>query len=482
VPSTVEKDSPTRVTMVIEVPFGDLQPAIDKAYKQISAQINVPGFRRGHVPNRLIDQRYGRGAVLQEAINDALPKVYSDAVIEHELTPLGRPNIEVTKLEDGDVVEFTVKVDVRPDFEVPDLSTIAVTVDPVKVDEDDLQARLDRLRQRFATYTDLDRAAAKGDVVTIDLKATQDGRDIPDADAKGMTYVLGEGGLVDGLDEAVTGLSAGESATFSSELVGGTGKGEQADITVTVQKVQERHLPAVDDQFAQLVSEYDTADEMMTGLRDSLERMGRLDQAGQARDRMLDAVIAATSFDMPQQLLDDEVEARKKAITDQLSQSGLTIEDYIAANPDEGVADADEFFQQVAEGTEHGLRAQIILDKLAEDLKVEVSQEDLSALIMQKASENGTTPDEEAQHMVEHNHLPEYLGDIRRGKALGEISTKATVTDTDGNAVDLSRLHADGTLEPEAAAIQITEPKKPAKAADKPKAAKPKKKADDSAK
>ncbi|MCL2317054.1 MAG: trigger factor [Actinomycetia bacterium] len=445
-PSTVEKLSPTRAKLVIELPFEDLQPAIDAAYGEIARQVNIPGFRRGHVPPRLIDQRYGRGAVLQEAINDVLPTAYTAALSENGLTPLGRPDIDVTKLEDGQTVEFTAEVDVRPEFTLPDVSKVTVTVPVARVGDDEVDERVQRLRQRFATYTDLDRPAEAGDVVVLDLEARQNGELLADSTAEGMAYRLGEGGLVEGLDEAATGLRAGESATFAAVLIGGPHKDESADVTVTVQKVQAQELPAVDDEFAQMVSEYDTSEEMLAGLRESLERMARLDQANKARDAALDAVIAQTEFELPEKLVDDEVTARKQQVTDQLAQAGLTVDDYLAANPQEGIADADGFLAEIATQAKHALRAQIILDKLAEDLQVRVTQEDLSQLIMQKAMANNTTPEEEAQHMMDHDHTLEWMGEVRRGKALGALVSRVKVTDTDGAVVDVSRLRGDGTL------------------------------------
>ena len=475
-PSTVEKLSPTRAKLVIDVPFEELQPAIDAAYQQIAQQVSVPGFRRGHVPSRLIDQRYGRGVVLQEAINAQVPQIVAGAITEHGLKLLGRPEVDLTRLEDGEAVEVTVVADVQPDIELPDLRAIAVTVDPVHVGTDELDERVDLLRRRFATYTDLDRPAQEGDVVVIDLRASHDGEPIEDATAEGMVYRVGQGGLVDGLDEAVTGLGAGGTATFVSTLVGGSHRGEPAEVTVTVNQVQAEELPAVDDEFAQMVSEYDTAAEMHAGLRDSLTRLGRLNQAGQARDKVLDAVIDATPFDLPEQVLADEIDARRQQITDQLAQAGLTVEDYLAANEEEGTTDPEVFFARIADQSSRALRAQIILDTLAEQTQVDVSQEDLSALLMQKAQSNGTTPEQEAQHMVEHDHMTEWLGEIRRSKALGAMVAQARVTDTTGAVVDLTHLRGDGTLAaPEPAAgdapsITITSKKG---------VAKPKKKAAD---
>lgn len=446
-PSTVERMSPSHVKVAMTVPFEDLQPAIDKAYKDIARSVNLPGFRKGHVPAALIDQRYGRGAVLQEAINAQLPDVYNAAIAENKLVPLAQPQIDIVKLEDGEVVELTAEVDVRPDFELPDVSDITVTVDPATVTDAAVNERLDLLRRRFATYNDLDRAAGVDDVVNIDLAASQGDVDLPEADAAGMTYVVGAGGLVDGLDKALTGLKAGEHKKFSTKLVGGDHAGEKVDVTVTVNKVQERVLPRVDDDFAQLVSEYDTADQMLDGLRDGLERMERLGQVGSARDKVLDAVIERTDFELPSNVLDDEVEARRQEIDDQLARAGLSVERYLQESEDETAATPEEFWDDIAQRTQKNLRARLILDKLAEDEEgLTVTQEDLSEFIVAKAQEDGVTPDQEAQHMMDHNHLPEWMGEIRRSKALGLLVQRVSVKDTDGRKIDISNIRPDGTL------------------------------------
>ena len=284
-PSTLEQLSPNRVKLTIEMPFSELKPALDKAYQEIGGQVTVPGFRKGKVPARVIDQRFGRGAVLEQAINSALPEAYAAAVEEHKLVPLGQPDVDVTKLEDGEVVEFTAEVDVRPEFDMPDFSKIKAEVPVMEVAETELEERLTTLRTRFATTKEVDRAAAEGDVVTLDLSGKQNGEVLEEASATGVTYKLGSGGMLEGLDEAATGLKAGESTTFTSTLVGGAHKDEEAEIELTVTKVAEQELPELDDEFAQMVSQFDTVEEMKADLSDAIVRQARLRQrAGHTRD------------------------------------------------------------------------------------------------------------------------------------------------------------------------------------------------------
>lgn len=444
-PSTVEQLSPSRVKITVEVPFDELKSSVDKTYQAIAQQITIPGFRKGKVPPMVVDQRYGRGAVLQEAINDALPGLYGKAVADHKLSPLAQPDIEVTKLEDNDLLEFTAEVEVRPEFELPELDSLSVTVDALEVDEDRVAEQLDALRARFGSRETVERAAADGDMVTIDLEASVDGEVLEDATAEGMEYEIGSGSMLDGLDDAVTGLSAGESATFTSKLVGGPHKDEDAEIKVSVSAVAEQDLPELDDEFAQLASEFDTLDEMKDDVRTRLINMSRLEQASEARDKVLEDLIGKIDFDVPEGALAADVEARKEQINSQLGQAGLSLEQYLA---DSEEAESEEaFWADVEKRAADALKAQIVLDKLAEEREVPVDQNDLTQHIVRLAQQQGSNPQQIADHLQEHpHHVNEYMTEIRRGKTLALVVEAATVTDSEGNTVELDRLQPDGTL------------------------------------
>ncbi|AQP44881.1 trigger factor [Tessaracoccus flavus] len=438
-PSTVQKLSPTRAKLTVEIPFSDLKPYLDQAYKEIAEQVNIPGFRKGKVPAAVIDQRVGRGLVLQEAINEAIPVAYNQAVQEAQLVPMSQPEVDITKLEDKELVEFTAEVDVRPEVELPDFASITATVDaPGSIDEL-VDERIELLRERFATTTEVDRAAQEGDVLTIDLVASQDGEPLPEATAEGVSYKVGqERNMLDGLDAAVTGLKAGESTTFTSELVGGQFRGQEAEIAVTVQKVLEQQLPDVDDDFAQLISEFDTVDEMKDDLRKGAAQQVEADQIVDARDKVLEAVLEKVDFELPEGLLARELEARRAEVQRQLNAGGLTVEQYLETAEDEEAKDADEFWATIDERSTQALKAQVILDVYADEKAVDVSQQELTELIFRKAQQNNTSPQDEINHMMEHNHMPEWMQEIRRSKALAAICAEATVTDAEGNAVDTS--------------------------------------------
>ena len=436
-PSTVEQLSPTRVKITVEVSFADLKPSMDQAYREIAKSVNIPGFRKGKVPPMVIDQRFGRGVVIQEAFNHSWQGFYTAAITENKLNPLASPDLEVTKLEDGDLIEFTAEVDVRPEFSLPDFDTLSATVDAVEVPEDLVDGQLDLLRRRFGSRETVERPAQDGDVVTINLLATRDGEPLEDATASDVDYTVGSRQMLDGLDEAVTGRSAGESTTFTSTLVGGPYKDELADIEVTVTKVQQQELPALDDDFAQMASEFDTVEELRADTRQKLTAAAGEQQASEARDAVLEELVGKAEIDVPENLITAELDARKEQVTGQLAAAQLTLAQYLDEVED-GKSE-EEFWAGMQDRARQTLKAQMILDKVAEDNTFSVDQNDLTQLILGKARQEGSSPQQIADHLKEHpHHIEEYMQEIRRGKALDLIVAAATVTDSNGNRIDLS--------------------------------------------
>ncbi|MBN3930629.1 trigger factor [Streptomyces verrucosisporus] len=432
--SAVENLNPTRVRLTVEVPFEELKPSLDAAYKKINQQVTVPGFRKGKVPARVIDQRFGRGAVLEEAVNDALPKLYQDAVEEGELSPLGQPEVDITELKDNELLAFTAEVDVRPSIEIPDYSGIEVTVDAVEVTDEDVDKSVEQLRERFASTTAVERAAAEGDVVKIDLEASVDGEVLEDGVAEGIDYTIGSGELLDGIDEAVTGLEAGGSATFTSELKGGSAAGREAEVKVDVTSVSARELPELDDDFAQMASEFDTLEELRADSRKRLERMKKYDQATQAQEKVLDELISLVEVPVPEKLLQDEINTRKhNLVNHQLSQLGMDLAAYLKMQE----KSEEEFENELKEQAEKGIRTQFILDELVNKEKLNVNQEELTEHLMRRAQSSGMSPDQFAQAVVEGGQVPMLVGEVARGKALAVVVEAAKVTDTNGETVSM---------------------------------------------
>lgn len=441
--STVENLSPTRVRLAVEVPFDDLKPSLDKAYKEIASQVRVPGFRPGKVPTRIIDQRVGRGAVLQEAVNDALPRLYGEAAREHELQPLGQPDIDITQLEDGTSLSFTAEVDVRPEITLPELDGIAVSVEDAEVGDADVDAQLDDLRERFGTLKGVDRAVESGDYVSLDLVSKVGDEEIEGGSAKGLSYVVGSGDLVDGLDEAITGRSSGESATFSTTLRQGEHAGSEADVTATVNSVKVKELPPVDDDFAQLASEFDTIAELRDDLRTRLGRVRTLEQGAQARDKLLEHLIETVEFPLPESAVTAEVEYREHDIVHSLNHDDDLFERYLESQG----KTREEFQAELRENAEKSVRAQFILDAVAAKNDVQIGDAELTEYLVRQAARYQVAPQEFANQIVQSGNLPMLVADIRRNKALAEILESAAITDASGNAVDLKALSADALAE-----------------------------------
>src|SRR4051794_40210497 len=290
--------------MAIEVAWGDLDHAFGEVYKELGKQVRVPGFRPGKVPNRVLDQRVGRPAVLEQVVNHAIPEVYSEVVRENQVRVIGQPEIEVTKLEDNDTLEFTAEVDVAPKLELPDLDSLAVTVDDVEVTDEEIDQQVSVMRERFAMLTAVERAAQDGDFVSIDLDAKLDGEVLEDGSTSGMSYEVGTGQLMEGLDDAIRGLSADESKTFTTALLSGPNAGQDAEVTVTVRSVKTKDLPELDDEFAQTASEFDTLAELRDDVRTRLARTKTLGQGAQARDKLVEHLIEVVEVPIPENLVE----------------------------------------------------------------------------------------------------------------------------------------------------------------------------------
>ncbi|MEV8272605.1 trigger factor [Microbacterium sp. NPDC077184] len=417
--STVEKLSPTRVKLHITVTPDELRPSITHAYEHIAQDVQIPGFRKGKVPAPIIDQRIGRTAVLEHAVSEGLDGFYREAVTANELRVLGRPSAEVTEWPSdkdfsGDLA-VEVEVDVRPDFELPALEGTTLEVDAVEVDEAAVEEELDRLRARFGTLVTVDRPAAKGDFVELDLVATIDGNEIDRAE--GVSYELGSGELLEGIDEAIDSLTAGEDTTFRSKLVGGDHAGEEAEVSVSVKAVKERELPEADDDFAQIASEFDTIAELRESLVERVSQQSVFTQGSAARDKLIEHLLANVEIPVPPQLIEDEVHNHLEG---------------------ENRLEDDEHRAEVTEASEKQFKTQMLLDKVAETFQVQVSQEELTQYLVQSAAQYGMAPQEFVNALQQGNQLPAMVGEVARNKALAVALGKVTVVDTNGKTVDLT--------------------------------------------
>lgn len=432
--STVEQLSPTRVRINVEVPFAELEPDFQRAYKELAKQVRLPGFRPGKAPAKLLEARIGREAMLDQIVNDALPSRYGQAVAESDVQPLGRPNIEVTKKEYGQDLQFTAEVDIRPKISPPDLSALTVSVDPIEIGEDDVEAELQSLRTRFGTLTAVDRPVAVGDVVSIDLSATVDGEDIPNAAAEGLSHEVGSGRLIAGLDDAVVGLSADESRVFTAKLAAGEHAGQEAQVTVTVRSVKERELPEPDDEFAQLASEFDSIDELRASLSDQVRQAKRAQQAEQIRNATIDALLEQVDVPLPESYVQAQFDSVLHSALSGLNHDEARFNELLVEQGSSRAA----FDAEARTASEKDVKRQLLLDALADELQVQVGQDDLTERLVTTSRQYGIEPQQLFGYLQERNQLPTMFADVRRELAIRAAVEAATVTDSDGNTIDTS--------------------------------------------
>ena len=416
--TTVEKLSPTRVKLHISVTPEELKPSIDHAYEHIAKDVQVPGFRKGKVPAPIIDQRVGRGAVIEHAVNEGLDRFFREAVAGNELQVLGQPSADITawpaeKDFSGDL-EVDIEVDVAPEFEVPAYDDLKITVDAIEVDEAAIDTELDALRARFGTLVPVERPAAKGDFVELDLVAKIGDEEIDRAE--GVSYEIGSGQLLEGTDEAIESLTAGEETTFTSKLVGGEHAGEDAEVTVTVKVVKERELPEADDDFAQMASEFDTIAELRESLTDQVKQKGAFAQGSEARDKLVEQLLEAADIAVPEALVEDEVHRHLEQ---------------------ENRLEDDTHRAEVKEASEKQFRTQLLFDRIAKDLEVQVSQEEFTQYLIQASSQYGMSPQDFIQALQQGNQLQAIMGDVARNKAIAVVLGKVEVVDSNGDAVNL---------------------------------------------
>lgn len=441
--SAVENVNPTRVKLTVEVPYEELKPRVDEAYKTIAQQIQIPGFRKGKVPSRLIDQRVGRGYVIETAVNEGLNDYYQQAMVENELTPLSRPEVDITELPsiekegEGQLV-FTLEVDIRPKVELPDYKGIEVSVEAKEVADEDIEKALDDLRGRFGTLKEVEAPAAADSFVTIDLTASVEGEEVDSA--QGLSYQIGSGNMLEGMDEAVTGLSAGEDATFETTLAGGEHAGKSATVKVVINAVKQRELPEANDDFAQLASEFDTIAELRENLAKDAAEGKTVEQGVEARELVLDKLVELVEVPVPASVIDEQIEQHFNA-------------------PDaEADHDTEEHRAEVRENTERAFKNEIILDAVADAEEVGVEQSELIDYIVQTAGQYGMEPNQFAQMLDGAGQVPMLMGEVRRRKALAKVLEFATVTDSNGAAVDLSSF-VKPAGEEEAAEVEAEEAK-----------------------
>ena len=433
--TTVDKLSDTRVKLTVNVPFAELDKEIDQAYSAIAQQVQIPGFRKGKAPRQLIDARFGRGAMLEQVVNDMLPSRYEQAVTENDLKVIGQPNIDIPKVEDNDFVEFTAEVDVRPEIEVPDFSKISVTVPALAVTDEDVEKELEELAGRFGELKDTKRKLKTGDYAIINVEAQVDGEKVSEISTEGLSYRVGDDDLIKGLDTALRGMKSEEDNEFNATIESGEHKDKEATIKVHVVQTKERKLPELDDDFAQMASEFDTIEELRENTKSGLEESKKNDQAVAVRDEVLKAALAEVSFELPKSVVDEQVHAQLHQILGEMAHDDAALNRLLEA---QGTT-REEFDKESRESAEESVRTQLFLDTLADVEEPEVSQQELSDHILFTAQSYGMDPNQFIQQISSNGQIGNLFSDVRRGKALAAAICRVEAKDDAGNVVDVEQ-------------------------------------------
>jgi trigger factor len=418
VKSSVEVLSPTRVRLDVEVAYSELEPHVAVAYKKVAAQVNIPGFRKGKIPASMIDQRVGRGTVIDEAINSALPEFYGQAAREHKVAVIGRPEVDVKEFVDKDKLVFSVEVDVRPEVKLPDFSKMTVEVDDVKVEDSDVDEQVESLRTRFGTLTTVEREIKMGDFATLDMTAFIDGAEVDGGQANDISYEVGSDKMIDGLDEILIGMKTGDVKQFETQLVGQQ-EGEKGEVKATVKAVKERELPPVDDAFAKLASEFDTLAELKADFVVRLERVKKMEQGAQARDRLVEKLLADNEIPVPDNLVE------------------LEVNDHLEG---EGRLEDAEHRAEVEGQVRSSLKSDFLLDAIVQAEDVQITEIELTEYLVRTSQRYGMAPQQFAEELQKAGQIQQLVAEVTRAKALASVLGRVTVKDASGNVIDLEAL------------------------------------------
>ena len=416
--SSLEVLSPTRVRLDVEVAYSELESHVANAYKKVAAQVNIPGFRKGKIPAAMIDQRVGRGAVIDEAINTALPIFYGQAAREHTVAVIGRPEVDVKEFVDNEKLVFSVEVDVRPEVVLPDFSKITIEVDDVAVADADVDEQIESLRTRFGTLTTVEREVKNGDFTTLDMTAFIDGAEVDGGQANDISYEVGSDKMIDGLDEVLIGMKADDVKTFETQLVGQQ-EGEKGEVKVTVKAVKERELPPVDDAFAKLASEFDTLAELKADFVVRLERVKKMEQGAQARDRLVEKLLADNEIPVPDNLVE------------------LEVNDHLEG---EGRMEDAEHRAEVDGQVRSSLKSDFLLDAIVQAEDVQISEIELTEYLVRTSQRYGMAPQQFAEELQKAGQIQQLVAEVTRAKALASVLGRITVKDASGKVIDLEEL------------------------------------------
>ena len=436
--STLETLDDNKVKLSVTIEESEFEPKLDAAYQALSKEVNLPGFRKGKVPRKLIEQRFGPEIAREEALRQALPEYYSQAVVDNDVDVIAAPEIDITGGQAEGDVSFDAVVEIRPVISVAGHDSLRVEIPSPLPTDQDLEDRVDSIRRQHAELETVERAAADDDHVTIDIAGTVDGEPVPGLTAEDYDYVVGSGAVVAEIDENLRGASAGDELSFSADHPDDS-QDDTIDFAITVKEVQASVLPEADDDFAKEASEFDTMDELRDDLMARLDDVKRA-QAAQALDNNTGEALAALVEDeLSEALIEDEMENRAQDMGMRLQAQGIQLEQYLQITG----TTPEQFREQLREQAEVSARVDLALRAVAEQENIEISEEELDEELMVLATQLDQPLDSVREQLEAAGRLKPIRSDMRIRAALQWVTDRAEIVDEEGNPVDRDLLETD---------------------------------------
>ena len=423
--TSVETLEPVKIKLIVEVEPQRVKKAFDRAARTLAKDVSLPGFRPGKAPRKLLEQRFGIGAIAQAAMEDSISEYYAEALRENAINPVAQPEVDVEHFDEEDGCSFTAVVEVAPEITPPDHTGIDVAFPEWAVDDATVDEQLNTLRERFAEVDVVERPAANGDLVSIDLVFAVDGETIESSQVEDALYEVGSAGVTPELDEKIVGAVGGDTFTYDDVLPAEYPEygGKTATFTVTVKDVREKTLPDLDDDFASAAGGFDSLDELRSDMGNSLLRRQIEEAHHQVRGDVLEAYLALVDVPLPPSMVEFEIEQQLAQLDGQAAQFGIDAEVLLEA---QGMT-RDEFAENARESAQTSVKAQLVLNALSETLSLDFDPREIDREIVRHARINNVAPEEIAKIIQEQGTLPALIGDIMRRKTIDAIVDAATL-------------------------------------------------------
>ncbi|MPZ88766.1 MAG: trigger factor, partial [Nitriliruptorales bacterium] len=422
VKTSVERVDDTKVKLSVTVEAKRVDAAINDAARELAQQVRVPGFRPGRVPRRVLESRLGKGALMEEAVRDALPQFYTEAVESEDLLVVGPPEFDVQTFVSGEDAAFTATVEVRPEIDVPDYASLQIPHPEWEVTEQETEAQLDELRERFAEVETVQRPAQAGDLVVVTVNADRNGQRVEDASVEDTLYEIQDpeqSGQV--LDRELAGSSAGAILKFTDTYGPDAGEdlaGQAVSFTAIVKEVKTKSLPDLNDDFALTASEFDTIDELRDDVRRNMGRQKRAYARQALRGKVVEAVADLVEVPLPSSLIEQEKRFRLVRLTQQAEAYGLSFEQYLQATN----TTQEQLLSQLESETRATVKAQLVVDRIGREQGLEIGQHDLGEEIAFQAARMGRDPQELADFMAaSQERLSALVADAFRRKTIDHL-------------------------------------------------------------